>query len=110
MVAPLAVGAIHDTARLALSTVSVGALGASGFCGTGVAVAEVDHAPVPPLLVARTCTWYAVLSVRLVMVAFVAVPVWGWLVQSSAQVLVVPSQARSLLSPSVAVQARYCTS
>ena len=40
------------------------------------------------------------------MVAAVPVPVWVWAAQLP-QVLVVPSQARSVVSLSVAVQARY---
>ena len=37
--------------------VRVGAAGASGFCGAGMAAADDDQAPDPAGLDARTCTW-----------------------------------------------------
>ena len=57
MVAPLSAGAVQDTSKLPLSTVSVGAAGASGSCVAGVALPEADQALSPTLLVAWTCTW-----------------------------------------------------
>ena len=57
--------------------VSVGAAGAAGFCGTGVALTLADQKLLPRAFRARTWTWYSVLLVNPVIVALRVVPVCG---------------------------------
>ena len=72
----MAEGAVQLTVMVVPLEVSVGAAGASGFSGMGVAL-TVDQGPFPTALLARTRTSYSVLLVNPVIVALRVVPACG---------------------------------